>query len=312
MTLDPQAKAMLDMMASAGVPAFNTLPPEVARQVMGMMRPADAAVVEVGKVENRAIPGPGGDIPVRIYWPLGKATAQGLPVLMYYHGGGWVLGDLESHDGACRELANGAGCIVIAVDYRLAPEHKFPAAVDDSWAALEWGVANAASLGGDGARIAVGGDSAGGNLSAVLAQMAKARGGPPLRLQLLVYPVTDHRFDTASYTENGEGYFLTTDMMRWFSGHYLRSGADADDALASPLRAKSVEGLAPALLITAGYDPLRDEGEAYGARLKAAGVPISQTRYPGMFHGFFTMTGQIDQQAVAMKEATQALRAAFA
>lgn len=283
MPLDPNVKAILDEMAAQGGPAFHEVSPEASRemyrelQLSGEPEPVEA-------VADRTIPGPGGDIPVRVYTPKGDPP---LPVLVFFHGGGFVIGDLETHDGECRALTNAAGCIVVAVDYRLAPEHKFPAAVDDAFVATEWVAANAASIGADANRVAVGGDSAGGNLAAVVAQMAKDRGGPQLALQLLIYPATDYGFDTVSHTENADGYLLTKDMMEWFQDQYLPSEEDGADPRLSPLRADDLSGLPPALVITAEFDPLRDEGEAYAARLADAGVPANGTRYDGMIHGFF-------------------------
>jgi acetyl esterase len=254
------------------------------------------------------LPSPAGTIPVRLYHPAGKAP---LPVFVYFHGGGWVIGDIESSDGLCRALCNAVHCIVMSVDYRLAPEHPFPAAVDDSYQAVLWASENAATFGGDPSRIAVGGDSAGGNLAAVVAQIARDRGQPALRYQLLVYPVTDAACDTPSYNNNAEGYFLTKDAMHWFWTHYLGRNVDLSNPLASPLRAHNFGGLPPALVITAEFDPLRDEGEAYADRLKSAGVPVQLTRYEGMIHGFFTMAGILDSGKKAVEQATSALRTAF-
>jgi acetyl esterase len=246
---------------------------------------------------------------VRIYTPAGSGP---FPVLVFFHGGGWVIGDLDTQDGACRALANGAGCLVVSVGYRLAPEHKFPAAPDDTYAATKWVAANAASINADPARIAVGGDSAGGNLTAVTAQMARQRGGPRLAFQLLIYPVTDGACDTASYRDNADGYLLTKEMMLWFWNHYVRNPEERFNSMASPLRAQSLKGLPPALVQTAEFDPLRDEGEAYAARLQEAGVPVKLTRYDGMIHGFFGMASVIDRATTAIGEAAEALRSAFA
>jgi acetyl esterase len=222
-----------------------------------------------------------------------------------------VLGSLESHDPPLRTLTNASGCAILSIDYRLAPEHRFPAAVDDCYAATVWAAANAAPLGGDATRMAIGGDSAGGNLVAVVAQLARDRGGPPLRFQLLIYPATDASYDTASYRENGKGYFLEVDGMRWFYDHYLGDTADRTDPRVSPLRTKNLRGLPPALVITAEFDPLRDEGEAYAARLREAGVPVTLTRYHGMIHGFFAMGPVLDQGKKAVAEAAEALRTAL-
>jgi len=309
MGLDPQVKAVLDQMASAGMPPLNALPVVAAREAALALSAMTGDPEPVADVQNRSIPGPAGPIPVRVYTPQGSAP---LSVLMYSHGGGWVICNLDTHDGICRALANAAGCVVVSVDYRLAPEHTFPAAAEDVYAATEWVARNAASIGADATRIAVGGDSAGGNLSAVAALMARDRGGPSLCFQLLVYPVTDAATDTASYAESAEGYFLTRDMMQWFWDHYAPSAADRRHPYASPLRADNLRGLPPALVITAEFDPLRDEGEAYASRLRAAGVPVVLTRYDGMIHGFFGMGAILVQGTTAINEAAASLRAAFA
>jgi len=308
MPLDPQAKLLLDQMASMGTPPLQAMSVPEARAFIDTLRSLGGEVEAVAQVDDRTVPGPAGDIPVRLYRP---ASDRPLPLLVYFHGGGWVIGGLESHDGVCRSLANAAGCAVLSVDYRLAPEHKFPAAVDDCYAAASWAVANAATLGADATRIGVGGDSAGGTLSAVVAQLARDRGGPALRFQLLVYPATEAAFDTPSYRENAAGYFLEVDGMRWFYDHYLRSDADRADPRASPLRARDLRGLPAALVITAEFDPLRDEAEAYAARLREAGVPVTLTRYHGMIHGFFGMAPLLDQGKQAIAEAAAALRAAL-
>jgi acetyl esterase len=260
-------------------------------------------------VSDRTIPGPAGDIRIRIYTPSeGEAP---WPCLVYLHGGGWVICTLDSHDTICRMVANRAACRVVSVDYRLSPEHKFPAPFDDCYAAVQWVHDNAAELGVDPDRLAVGGDSAGGNLSASVAIKARDEGGPPLRYQLLVYPVTDHNFDTASYSENGDGYLLTADMMRWFWDHYLASPDHGANPIASPLRADNLAGLPPAMVITAEFDPLRDEGEAYAARLEEAGVPVDHTRYDGQIHAFWQMPGSFPAAHSAADAAGAALRKAF-
>src|SRR5262245_55446674 len=307
MALDPQAKALLDTMPP--MPDFSTLDLALIRAGMagGVLGPAEPEAV--ARVENRTIPGPAGEIPVRVYTPAGKAP---FPGLVYFHGGGFVLCNLDSHDGVCRGLANAAGCVVVSIDYRLAPEHPYPAAPEDCYAATQWVAKNGSELGIDVSRIAVGGDSAGGNLTAVTALMARDRGGPALRFQLMIYPVTDCAFDTPSYRENGEGYFLTTGMMRWFWQKYLPDPKQAGEGYASPLRAANLGSLPPGLCITAGYDPLRNEGEAYAERLRKAGVDVRTSRYPGMFHGFFGMTAQLEKAREALAEASAALRAALA
>ena len=307
MPLDPEAKAVLESMAGgADVDPFS-IPPTVMREGFAALSGQDKGP-EVSKVEMREADGPAGMIPVRVYTPAGTGEKPGL---VFFHGGGFVVCDLDSHDATCRELANGADCVVVSVDYRLAPEAKFPAAPEDCYAATKWVTENASELGIDAKRIAVGGDSAGGNLATVVAQMCRDRNGPALTHQLLIYPVTDNRFDTISYKENGVGYFLSADMMRWFWHHYLESESDGDNPLASPLRATDLSGLPSATLLTAEYDPLRDEGRAYAERLQEAGVQTTYTDYPGVFHGFFGMTAQIPRARQAVDEACVELRKAF-
>jgi acetyl esterase len=306
MPLDPQARTLLDQFPP--MPDFDSLDLALLRAGFDQSTLAPGEPEPVAQVENRRIPGPAGEIPVRVYRPEARGA---LPALCYFHGGGFVLCNLETHDGVCRSLANAARCAVVSVDYRLAPEHPFPAAPEDCYAATRWVAEQGGEIGVDASRIAVGGDSAGGNLTAVVAQMARDRRGPRLAYQLLVYPVTDARFDTASYRDNAEGYFLTTAMMKWFWKKYLADAADALHPYASPLRAKDLAGLPPGLCITAEYDPLRDEGEAYAARLREAGVPVATSRYDGMFHGFFGMGALLDQGRTAVAEAAEALRKAL-
>jgi acetyl esterase len=308
MPLDPEAEALLAQFAAAGGQPLSAMSVAEARRMMDALAAIRAEPPAIASAVDRRIPGPGGEIPVRIYTPRGAAP---FPVLVYFHGGGWVIGSIDTHDGTCRELANAASCIVVSVDYRLAPEHKYPAAADDCYAATVWAAAHATELGGDPHRVAIGGDSAGGNLAAVVAQMARDRGGPPLVFQLLIYPATDAAFDTPSYRDNAEGYLLTTADMRWFWNHYLRSDADAATVYASPLRAASLAGLPPALVLTAEFDPLRDEGERYAARLEEAHVPTRLIRYDGMIHGFFGMTGMLQQARTAVSDAAAALTRAF-
>lgn len=262
----------------------------------------------VGRVTNRAVPGPRGPIPIRLYAPDDRVP---LPVLVYFFGGGWLLGSIESSDPIYRRLANAARCAVVAVGYRLAPEHCFPAAVEDCYAATCWIAEHAAELGLDPRRVAVGGGSAGGNLAAVVALLGRERRGPPLVHQLLVYPVTDHMADTHSMRECGDPYFLDARSMAWCWSHYLADASDGASPLASPLRAADVSRFPPALVITAENDPLRDEGELYAARLAEEGVPVEQTRYDGMAHGFFAISS-LNQARAALEQAGQALRRAFA
>lgn len=308
MPLDPQVKPLLDFLASTPRDP-RTLTPEELRAGYRRLA-AGRRGPEVAHVEDRRLPGPAGEIPVRLYRP---AAAGPLPLLVHFHGGGWTICDLETHDPSCRNLANAAGCAVLAVDYRLAPEAKFPAAVEDCYAATCWAAENAAALGADPARIAVGGDSAGANLSAVVAQLVRDRGGPRLVHQLLVYPATDLTFETPypSQSENAEGYFLTLAMIHWFTDHYLARPEDAKNPLVSPLLARDLSGLAPATVITAELDPLRDEGEAYAAKLREAGVPVALRRWDGMIHGFFAMSDMLDRAREAVAWAGERLRASF-
>jgi acetyl esterase len=307
MPLDPKAKFMIDQMAQMPLPPWSELDAVTLRSLMGSGRfpPPELPLAEVA---NTTIPGPAGPIAVRIY----RASSEpDQPVIVYFHGGGFVIGDLDSHDGTCRRLAHNVGCTVVSVDYRLAPEHPYPAAVDDSYAATEWVAAHADFLKIDVDRIAVAGDSAGGNLAAVVALIARDRGGPAICHQLLTYPVTDMAFKSESYTSNGEGYFLTKDMMVWFGRQYVPTGHDIEDPLLSPLYHNNLKGLPPATVITAEYDPLRDEGEAYARKLEAAGVPVKFILYDGVFHGFFSMNGAIDQADDAHAFAAGELKKAF-
>ena len=309
MPLDPEAKMLLEQLTTVVRP-FDELSVDEARAAIVTLSAAAGEGEAVARVESRTVPGPRGEIPVRVYTPEGCAP---FPVLVYFHGGGWVIGSLETHDGLCRHLANAAGAVVASVDYRLAPEHPFPASGEDAYAATRWVAANAAVIGGDAKRIAVGGDSAGGNLAAVVSLMARDRGGPPLVFQLLVYPVTDApSANTASYRENAEGYFLTAKSMHWFWTHYCGENPDLSDPYLCPLRAKDLKRLPPALVVTAEFDPLRDEGETYAARLREAGNQADLKRYPGMIHGFFGMGPLLTKAREATKEAASALRAAFA
>ncbi|WP_088035022.1 alpha/beta hydrolase [Evansella clarkii] len=307
MALDPQAKFILDQLEAAGGPEMHTLTPEEARASIDLS-PLAGTPEQVGKVENRTIPVEGGEIAVRIYTPEGEGP---FPALVYYHGGGWVIGDLDTVDVPCRLLTNQANCVVVSVDYRMAPEHKFPVPLNDSYAAAKWVVENAASINADKDRVAVGGDSAGGNLAAAVSLMARDRGEFSIAFQMLIYPVTNHSFATPSYLENGEGYFLTKDSMVWFWNHYLKNEEDGKNPYASPLQAEDLSGLPPALVLTAGFDPLRDEGEAYAERLKEAGVEVEVTRYEGMIHGFFWMPGALDEGRKSFGQAAEALKRAF-
>ena len=306
MALDEQARYILDMIASAGRPPLHTCTPEQARQSFDF-RPLAGQPEAVARVEDAMIAGPAGDIRVRIYTPHGDGP---FPALVYFHGGGWVVGDLDTVDVPCRRIASRAGCVVMSVDYRLAPEHRFPAAAEDAYAAFRWLAENAREQHADPSRIAVGGDSAGGNLAAVVALMARDRGGPQPCFQLLLYPVTDSAQDTASYQDNADGYLLTRESMTWFWNHYM-GDADRTHPYASPMRAADHRGLPPAFVVTAEFDPLRDEGEAYAHRLAAAGTPVVCRRYDGTIHGFCWMPGVLDKGRQALDDAAAELSAAF-
>ncbi len=310
MQLDPQMKALLDQLAASGGKPFHFGTPEEARAGINALIGLVAGPPEkVAKVEDRKIPGPGAQIPIRIYTPAGAVP---MGALVYFHGGGWVVGDIASHDVLCRSLANGGNCVVVSVDYRLAPEHKFPAAPEDSYTATKWVADNAASLGVDPKRIAVGGDSAGGNLAAVVSQMARDRSGPPIKFQLLIYPATDWLHETASQREFTEdGYILSRADMVWFYGHYMNSDADRANPYFSPACAKSLTGLPPAYVMTCDVDPLRDEGEAYAQALRKAGVTVKSKRYPGVCHGFLMMPGVIDAAKVGIADCCAELRTAI-
>jgi acetyl esterase len=310
--LDPQAQMVCDLIVASGRPPLETLTPPEARKAYlaskPILQPDPPPVAEVVALEAK---GPAGAIPLRLYRGQGAGKDKPQPALIYFHGGGWVIGDLESHDQACRALANAVPCIVIAVDYRLAPEHKFPAAAEDAIAATAWIAANAARLGIDGARLAVGGDSAGGNLAAVVTLDARDRGGPRIIHQLLIYPATDMRMGFASIARHAEQLPLTRAAMHWFVDHYLRGPQDVADWRASPLRAASFAGLPNALVVTAGFDPLGDEGEAYAKALAAAGVAARHERFAGQIHGFLTMGRIVEDSGRAIALAAAALRDAF-
>jgi acetyl esterase/lipase len=310
MPLDPAAKHVIDMLEEL-MPRVEHY--ESADDVRAFMLANRRELPEpdaVARVEHHVAPGAdGAGVVVRVYWPSDDETLR--PGIVFFHGGGWVIGDLESHDGACRRLATALDAVVVATDYRRAPEHKFPAAVDDCYGALRWAAEHAAELKIDAARLAVAGDSAGGNLAAAVALMARDRSGPPLVYQLLVYPVIDStagRNDYPSKVDNATGYFLHTDSMEWYRTQYLASEADGDDPYCSPNAAASLAGLPPACIVTAEYDPLRDEGEAYGAQLEAAGVDVVVHRAPGVFHGFFNMDAVLDGAKVAQQVAFDAMR----
>ena len=309
MPLHPQVIPILDAL-NANMAAIPQVPVEqIGLLRQGPMAPPPAQPTPVARVEDRAIPGPAGDLRVRIYWPEASGPR---PLVVFFHGGGFVLCSLDTHDELARGFCREAEAVVVSVDYRLAPENPYPAAADDCYAALVWAVANAESLGADPARVAVAGDSAGGNLAAVTALRARDLGGPALRHQCLIYPVTDSRCDTPSFAENADGYFLSAEAMRWFWSHYLQDAARGDEPYASPLRAPDLSGLPPTLVITAEYDPLRDEGERYAAALAAAGVVTELRRYDGMIHGFVTLAVPLEDGGHALRLASRHLREALA
>lgn len=309
MPLHPQAQAFIDLVASAPPVPREQMTVAMARQGLQATLTPPGKPEPVAGVRECMVDGAEGPRPARLYRPQGDGP---FGVLLFIHGGGWIAGSLDAYDATCRGLCNASGCLVLALDYRLAPEHKFPAAPRDGLAALRWLATHAAEFGGDARRLAIGGDSAGGNVAAAVAQMARDQGGPQLRLQLLVYPVTDHACDTPSYREFGTGYLLTAEGMRWHWNHYLPNDAAGADPLASPLRARDLAGLPPALVITAEFDPLRDEGEAYAQRLREAGVKTDLVRYDGMIHAFFSLGHLMDDGRAAVQRAGAALREALA
>ncbi|MDI1483332.1 alpha/beta hydrolase [Polyangium sp. y55x31] len=310
--LHPQARALIDFIERSGMPPAYTLSPVDARRVYRERRaftqPDPPAVAEVRDLHADASHG---RIPLRLYRPAGTTTGTVLPVLVYYHGGGWTIGDLDTHDTLCRSLANGAGCAVVSVDYRLGPEHRFPAAVDDSLAATYWVQRNAEALGIDGTRIAVGGDSAGGNLAAVVALAARDKGDLGITFQLLIYPATDMRRIAPSHTTNGQGYLLTRESITYYHDHYIDDPVHDLDWRASPLLHPSHENLPPALVLTAGFDPLRDEGLQYAERLTAAGSKASYVCFERQVHGFVTMGKVFDEANMAVALCAASLRAAL-
>jgi acetyl esterase len=310
MTLDPQAQLILDLAERSTRPALESLDPPAARIQYAEMVAAVAGESPTDvDVTHGSIPGPGGEMATRLYRP--QEAEGSLPILVYFHGGGFVIGDLETHDIPCRRLCSSGGCLVVSVDYRLAPEHPFPAAVDDVWAATRWVVDHATDLGGDPSRVAVGGDSAGGNLAAVVCHLAKREGAPTLVHQLLIYPGTDAIGSMPSHETLSQGYRLTKELLDWFMRHYFGGGGDRSQLIASPLFADDFSELAPAFVLTAGYDPLKDEGRAYADKLRAAGVSTEFVEYGGMIHGFITMGGVVDAATEALEQCGAALRKAF-
>jgi len=306
MPLHPQVQPLIDAMAAMDGPKLHEMEPAAAREMFAAMRMAPPELPELASVTDEKVTSPDGhDIPIRVYLPNG---ADNPGVCVYFHGGGWVIGDIETHDAPCREIAARSGCAVVSVEYRLSPETKYPGPLEDCVAVTEWVAAKGGDIGVDGSRLVVAGDSAGGNLAAAVTLVARERGGPAIAGQVLVYPATDLTLSHPSITENGDGYFLTADAMRWFTGHY--GGDAAGDPLVSPLHAPDHAGLPPALVLTAEFDPLRDEGEAYAAKLEAAGVPTTLHRFDGQIHGFLGMYGMLDDGRTALDEIAAAVRAA--
>jgi acetyl esterase len=309
MPLDPQAQAMQDAMTASGRPPMHTLSVAQARQALAAVTAMRPPPEPVHHVEDREIAGSDGEISLRLYIPEGQGP---FPLLVFAHGGGWMLGDLNTADPICRTLSNLAPCITVSVDYRLAPEHQFPAALEDFYTAVTWVADHAAELGGDPTRLAVGGESAGGNLAAAAALMARDRGGPRLTVQLLINPPTDDpEAGSPSMQAYGGGPGLSRADLTWFFQHYVTRETDRHHPYCLPLRASDLHGVPPALVVTAECDPLRDEGEAYAARLREAGVAVTSRRYPGMMHGFTNFASRLDQGKVALVDAAAALRTAF-
>jgi len=312
--LDPEARILLDLMEKAtqeGRPKLHTLPHDVGRKAVDKMsEDSEADPPEVAETVDGAFAGPAGEIRFRRYRPLG-ASAGSLPTLIYYHGGGFVIGNIETHDSTCRRLANRSRCQVISIDYRLSPEHPFPAPIDDGVAAFRHIRDNAAAFGTAAEQLAVGGDSAGGAIAAVVCQILRDAGEPGPAFQMLIYPATDSSRQSESRIKFADGYFLTKDLMDWFWKAYVPAGTDLTDLRLSPLLAKDFTGLPPAFVLTAGYDPLRDEGRAYADRLIAAGIKTTYVNYPGTIHGFFSLTRFLAQGLRANDEAAAVLGAHF-
>jgi len=308
--LNPQVESYLHGLSEQGLPPLYRLQLSAARETYRELTVPPEPPDVVASVRERAVPGPDGDVPVRIYEP----RTEGTPApLVFFHGGGWMLGDLDTHDALCRELASESGCLVVAVDYRLAPEHRFPAGLEDCYAATRWVAANADALDCRTDALAIAGDSAGGTLAAGVGILARDRGGPEIDYQVLAYPATNHAFDTDSYEENAQGYFLTRkDMERFWDG-YLGSDLDGAHPYASPLRTERLDGLPPSLVLTCGFDPLRDDGTELADRLSAAGVPTRHVRYEDMIHGFLTMLSdpRLDRAEEAIEEIGTELRDAL-
>jgi acetyl esterase len=311
MPIHPQCQAILDAMANANGPTvFDSREPAEARRLYAAGTAVFAPETPpLRSVKNLVVPGVATDIPTRIYTP--ETAVERLPVLVFMHGGGWVFGSLDTHDALCRLLAHQAECLIVSVDYRLAPEHKFPVGLEDCLTVLEWVAANAASIGGDPSRCAIGGDSAGGNLAAAACQVVRDKGGPALVFQLLIYPAVDFTADMTAPRSNGSGFGLSDAAIAWMRDCYLNDPFDATDPMASPGIAKNLGGLPPALIQTAEFDPLHDEAKAYAEALRAAGGTAIHINYPGMIHGFMRMGAMVDEAAIALDDASKALRGIF-
>jgi acetyl esterase len=305
-TMDPKAQIVGEFVKSIRVPGFFPPLPELRQQLCVMVSLMDEPAPALPRVEDIRIPGPAGEIPARVYAPSAATTM--LPAVAYFHGGGWVQGDLETHHGLCARLAKHAGVLVVAVDYRLAPEHKFPAAVEDCLAAYRWLRSKGRDVGADTSRVAVAGDSAGGNLSAVVSQLAASAGAPAPTCQVLIYPAVDFSLETSSHRELVDGHVIPRDRILWYMEQYLRNDADKSDLRASPLRAASLKGQPPALIVTGGFDPLRDEGQTYADRLREAGVDVVYREYPGQIHAFVSLTKAIPQGMACTLEIAEFLR----
>jgi len=305
-TMDPKAQIVGEFVKSIRVPGFFPPLPELRQQLRVMVSLMDEPAPALPRIEDIRIPGPAGEIPARVYSARAAMTPQ--PTVAYFHGGGWVQGDLETHHGLCARLAEHAGALVVAVDYRLAPEHKFPAAVEDCLAAYRWLRTEGRDVGADLSRVAVAGDSAGGNLSAVVSQLGASAGVPAPTCQVLIYPAVDFSLETSSHRELADGHVIPRDRILWYMEQYLKSDEDKSDLRASPLRAPSLEGQPPAMIVTAGFDPLRDEGRAYGDRLREAGVDVVYREYPGQIHAFVSLTKAIPQGMACTLEIAQYLR----
>ncbi len=306
MPLDPQAQDLLEQLKQAGAKPVEAMSVAEARALSWSYIGLQGEPEPVAAVTHRFIPGPTADLPIRIYHPAGQGP---FPALVLFHGSGWVVANLDVADAPARALANRTGCVIVAVNYQKAPEHKFPVPFDDCYATAVWVAEHAGELSVDPARIGVAGDSAGGNLAAAVALKARDAGGPVLAYQLLIYPATNYDLDTPSALANAEGYLLQRESMRWFWDHYLSEPSDAENPLACPLRAPDLSGLPPAFVVTAEFDPLCDDGDRYAEALRAAGVAVSHRRYDGMLHGFFWMAGVLDQARALYEEIGKEVRA---